>query len=193
MDILDNYIIDKSVIQVQTHKNIVQMIDLKFIVIHYTASTNIASTVNYLQSPRIKASAHLVIGRMGEVFQLVPFNIQAWHAGKSEYKTFKNLNQYSIGIELINAGRLTRKDNKFFTWYGEEIPRKQVVSCIDNNEGLTFWQAFSKQQIKRLRTICIALKKEYPQIQDIMGHSDITVRKIDPGKAFPWNELNGII
>ena len=28
----------------------------------------------------------------------------AWHAGKSKWKKFKNLNQCSIGIELVNRG-----------------------------------------------------------------------------------------
>ena len=28
----------------------------------------------------------------------------AWHAGKSRWKNFVNLNRYSIGIELVNKG-----------------------------------------------------------------------------------------
>ena len=28
----------------------------------------------------------------------------AWHAGKSKWKKFKNLNTYSLGIELVNKG-----------------------------------------------------------------------------------------
>ena len=28
----------------------------------------------------------------------------AWHAGKSKWKNFTNLNKYSIGIELVNKG-----------------------------------------------------------------------------------------
>ena len=28
----------------------------------------------------------------------------AWHAGKSKWKNFKNLNDKSIGIELVNKG-----------------------------------------------------------------------------------------
>jgi len=192
MEITENYIIGNKTIKVLTHKNITPITELKFIVIHYTASTNLVSTVNFLQSPKNKVSAHVVIGRMGEVFQLVPFNIQAWHAGKSEYKGCKNLNHYSIGIELLNAGKLERRDNKFYTYYGEEIPRKQVVSCINEDEGLTFWQAFSTEQIKKLISLCRALKKQYPQIKEIIGHSDITSRKIDPGKAFPWDKIQHI-
>ena len=28
----------------------------------------------------------------------------AWHAGKSRWKNYINLNRYSIGIELVNKG-----------------------------------------------------------------------------------------
>ena len=28
----------------------------------------------------------------------------AWHAGKSKWSKFKNLNKFSIGIELVNKG-----------------------------------------------------------------------------------------
>ena len=30
--------------------------------------------------------------------------LKAWHASKSKWQNFKNLNKYSIGIELVNKG-----------------------------------------------------------------------------------------
>lgn len=47
-----------------------------------------------------KVSAHILIRRDGEVVQFVPFHKRAWHAGESEYKGFKNCNDFAIGIEL---------------------------------------------------------------------------------------------
>ena len=35
---------------------------------------------------------------------MVKDNKVAWHAGKSKWKNFKNLNENSIGIELVNKG-----------------------------------------------------------------------------------------
>ena len=35
---------------------------------------------------------------------MVPENKTAWHAGKSMWKNFINLNEKSIGIELVNKG-----------------------------------------------------------------------------------------
>ena len=36
---------------------------------------------------------------------MVNENKIAWHAGKSKWKKFKNLNKNSIGIELVNKGK----------------------------------------------------------------------------------------
>ena len=49
----------------------------------------------------VRVSAHLVIGRQGEVYQLVPFDKRAWHAGESEFEGRSRCNDFSIGIELI--------------------------------------------------------------------------------------------
>ena len=49
----------------------------------------------------VRVSAHLVIGRQGEVYQLVPFDKRAWHAGASEFRGRIRCNDFSIGIELI--------------------------------------------------------------------------------------------
>lgn len=48
----------------------------------------------------LQVSAHLLIDRQGEVTQFVPFDMKAWHAGKSEFNGRDNCNDYSIGIEL---------------------------------------------------------------------------------------------
>ena len=55
------------------------------IILHYTGGTSAMSSAKFLARSDVKASAHVVIGRDGQVIQLVPFNIEAWHAGKSSY------------------------------------------------------------------------------------------------------------
>jgi AmpD protein len=47
----------------------------------------------------LRASAHLLICRDGEVVQFVPFTQRAWHAGKSSWQGREACNDYSIGIE----------------------------------------------------------------------------------------------
>jgi N-acetyl-anhydromuramoyl-L-alanine amidase len=47
----------------------------------------------------LRASAHLLVRRDGELVQFVSFNDRAWHAGKSVWQGREACNDYSIGIE----------------------------------------------------------------------------------------------
>jgi len=48
----------------------------------------------------LRASAHILIKRTGEIVQFVPFNKRAWHAGVSQFEGRTHCNDFSIGIEL---------------------------------------------------------------------------------------------
>jgi N-acetylmuramoyl-L-alanine amidase len=73
-------------------------------VIHYTGSNSLQGALSWLCHPRAKVSAHLVIAKTGLVWQLVPFNRKAWHAGVSSYDGRANVNDFSIGIENVGLG-----------------------------------------------------------------------------------------
>jgi len=159
-----------------------KIIEPIYIVIHYTASMYFSETVRWLQNTKARASAHLVIGRSAETAQMVPFNKKAWHAGQSEYKGIRYLNGCSIGIELINAGRLTWKSSGIWVdWCGNKVPSRSVYVDVEG-QG---WHNFPEPQIKKTVDICRRLVGHY-QIRDILGHNDIAPgRKIDPGNAWP--------
>ena len=128
----------------------------------------------------------LVIGRQGELFQLVPFDTEAWHAGRSCYGGRANLNRYSIGIELDNLGRLQWQEGRFVAECGVEVAPADVY-VDDTGELATFWHRYTERQKRLLREICRLLKQHYP-IRYVVGHSDITDRKQDPGP-----ELHGFM
>ena len=96
-------------------KNKEPLLEHDNIVIHYSAGSTALSTVNYLINEKTPVSAHLVIARDGKIFQLVDFNTQAWHAGKSHFLGKTALNTCSIGIELENAGLLHERDKRYYT------------------------------------------------------------------------------
>jgi N-acetyl-anhydromuramoyl-L-alanine amidase len=48
----------------------------------------------------LRASAHALIRRDGQIVQYVPFGERAWHAGQSEYRGRSGCNDFSIGLEL---------------------------------------------------------------------------------------------
>jgi N-acetylmuramoyl-L-alanine amidase len=160
------------------------------IVIHYTAGSSTESSVDTLTNPEVRASAHLVIGRDGSVTQLVPFDTIAWHAGKSAWGDRSGLNKYSIGIELDNAGRLTKSGNQYSSWFGRTYSEEEVVHAIHRNEEEPdYWHRFTEDQISKVYEICRLLIDRY-NIKTILGHEEISPgRKCDPGPAFPLDKL----
>jgi N-acetylmuramoyl-L-alanine amidase len=160
------------------------------IVIHYTAGGSASSSAKWLQNPKAKASAHLVIGKKGEIFQLAPFDIRTWHAGRSSWKGRSGLNQYSIGIEIDNAGILTQTAEGYMTHFSKLVPNKSVVLAKHKlDAGERGWEAYTPQQIDMVEAICLALVETY-NISEIVGHDDIAPsRKRDPGPAFPMDSL----
>jgi N-acetylmuramoyl-L-alanine amidase len=156
------------------------------IVIHYTAGSSLSSSAAWLKNPQAKASAHIVIGKTGDIVQLVPFNVKAWHAGKSNWKGRTKLNNFSIGIELDNAGMLEKRADGFYTHFGKRVDNSQVVLASHKHGGSEkAWEAYTTKQMETVEQVCLCLKENYP-ITEIMGHDDIAPgRKTDPGPAFP--------
>ena len=140
----------------RTHKNITT------IILHYTGMQSERESIKRLTTRSSKVSCHYLINRRGKIFSLVKDENVAWHAGKSMWGKYKNLNKNSIGIELVNRG------HKFG------------------------YQTFPKIQIKKLVKLCKFLMKKYNINKKlVLGHSDIApLRKIDPGEKFPWNYLS---
>jgi AmpD protein len=62
-----------------------------------------------------RVSAHVVIRRIGEPVQYVPFHERAWHAGASEYRGRKACNDFSIGIELEGSDDEAYTDAQYDT------------------------------------------------------------------------------
>ena len=77
---------------------------IKFVIIHYTGMQSEIESVNRLKNPNSKVSCHYLINRIGKIIRMVEDKNIAWHAGESKWKNFKNLNNKSIGIELVNRG-----------------------------------------------------------------------------------------
>ncbi|MFA5121925.1 N-acetylmuramoyl-L-alanine amidase [Zavarzinia sp.] len=166
----------------------------QYLVLHYTAGGSAAGAVSWLTSAQSKASAHLVIGRDGKITQLVPFNRCAWHAGKSRWNGFDNLNELSIGIELVNAGMLTLKNGDWRTPSQTLVADDDVVVAVHKNDTVERgWQKYPEAQVLACAAVARALFAEYP-LSEIIGHDDIApFRKIDPGPAWPMDEFRTLI
>lgn len=76
-----------------------------FVIIHHTSQNSTAQTIRTFQVPHSKVSSHYVIGKDGQVVQMLNDYDRGWHAGKSKWGSVTDLNSVSIGIELDNNGR----------------------------------------------------------------------------------------
>ena len=116
---------------------------IKVIIVHYTGMQSERESLFRLCNTKFKVSSHFVINQSGKIYRLVQDNRIAWHAGKSCWGKYKNLNNNSIGIELVNKG------HKF---------------------GYT---NFKKKQLLSLIKICKRLVKKYKiKKKNIVGHSE---------------------
>ncbi|MEI7849157.1 MAG: N-acetylmuramoyl-L-alanine amidase [Chloroflexota bacterium] len=162
-----------------------------FIVLHYTSETDISTTVSRFMDARSQVSAHILIGRAGEVIQFVPFNIAAWHAGISTWGSYNNLNAYSIGIELENVGLLQRSGDKWVSSQGLIYPDSEVLAAPHKSlpKVIYGWQKYTDIQIKTATEVVTQLLHVYG-FHEIIGHDDIAPkRKWDPGPAFPMDQF----
>ena len=151
---------DRSSLNFDKNKRLKKQI--KLIVFHYTGMQSKVEALKKLFNPKSKVSCHYFIDEIGNVVRVVPEKFSAWHAGKSSWKNFKLLNEFSIGIELVNPGHEFGYRN---------FSKKQINSLIKISKKLII-----KYKISKL---------------NIVGHSDIApLRKKDPGEKFPWKKLS---
>lgn len=162
-----------------------------YLIIHYTAGTTASGAVSWFQNKDSQASAHLVIDRDGSIIQMVPFNCRAWHAGKSKWGNLENMNQYSIGIELVNAGKLRKNSaDQWVSWSNTIIPNAEVtVSRHKDESSEAGWHEYTEIQLETVTKVSMVLHKTY-NFTDILGHDDVSPgRKVDPGPLFPMNSF----
>lgn len=72
------------------------------IVVHATVTPTREATVNWFLTQKSQVSAHYVVGRDGHIVQMVDDTGRAWHAGVSELNGERNVNNFSVGIEIVN-------------------------------------------------------------------------------------------
>lgn len=145
---------------------------IQFIILHYTADSNEAS-IKELTSDRVSSHYLILSGNDNKIYNLVPDNKRAWHAGVSSFRQKNNLNDISIGIEIVNEG-IKKEYRNYEDFYLRE-----------------HYEDYETIQIDKVAQLVLNLIEKYniPR-QNIIAHSDIApLRKTDPGAKFPWKLL----
>lgn len=164
-------IVDKDGYQLDTrHQAQAAYPRIKVLVIHYTAD-DFDSSLATLTDKNV--SSHYLIPSVPplhrgkpRIWQLVPEQDLAWHAGISFWRGATRINDTSIGIELENRG-----------W--------------QKSAGDIYFAPFEPAQIQALIPLAKDIIARYNiKPQNVVAHADIAPqRKDDPGPLFPWRAL----
>ncbi|WP_407401738.1 N-acetylmuramoyl-L-alanine amidase [Chryseobacterium sp.] len=138
----------------------------RYLILHYTVLPDDKSITVLTQQA---VSSHYLVNNLpdNEIYQLVDENKRAYHAGVSSWRADKNLNDTSIGIEIVNMGyKADAMGNKVF-------------------------EPFSDIQVKKIAALSQDIVKRYNiPATNVLAHADIApFRKQDPGPQFPWKKL----
>ena len=131
------------------------------LVLHYTGMASAEAALARLRDRAAKVSAHWCIGEDGTLWRLVPESFRAWHAGQSEWRGRRSVNDFSIGIELVNPG---------------------------HEHG---YRSFPRAQMDALLDLAGAIVARHPiDPRNVVAHSDVApARRQDPGELFDWARL----
>lgn len=166
----------------------------QLIILHDTASRlEHGNAARYLQNNAAKVSIHFVVERDGSIEQQVPVNRGANHAGTSEYHGQKNCNDFSIGIEIVNVGRMDfAGEGKSRAWFGTifDNAKESIRRVSTPPHGDHWWMPYTEEQITAVLDICQGLVSYIPTIMDIQPHWYVSPgRKTDTNPLFPLDEV----
>jgi N-acetylmuramoyl-L-alanine amidase len=142
---------------------------VKYLVLHYTVTDTPQSIRIFTHQAGVEASIHYLLSNDPKpiIYGIVDESRAAYQAGSdSGWKGDRNLNNISIGIEIVNAG-----------W-------------VDGPSGRT-WAPFPQKQIDTLiPLIKDIVARHHIAPENVVGHADVAPqRKQDPGALFPWKRL----
>lgn len=142
---------------------------VKYLVLHYTVTDTPQSIRIFTHQAGVEASIHYLISNDQEpvIYGIVDESRAAYQAGSdSGWKADRNLNNISIGIEIVNAG-----------W-------------ADGPQGRS-WAPYPPRQIETLIPLVKdIMARHHIAPENVLGHADVAAqRKQDPGALFPWRRL----
>lgn len=163
---------------------------------------------NIVDNTKLQVSWHALVDRDGTIWQSAPFTVGTWHTGTAgvvEGQHFGNVNRATIGVELVNAGRLKRIAGKFYMWpyykRGDDgrpdadlgvDARLVIADAHVRPAGSSFWEVITDPQVAASEAMVRALATWRPAELGKAsayryGHVNFPSRsgKEDPGLLWP--------
>ena len=134
---------------------------IDMVVLHYTGMESASAALDRLCEPAAEVSAHFLVDEDGTIWALVDEERRAWHAGVSSWRGATDINDRSVGIEIVNPGHE----------FG--------------------YRPFPDAQMGAVETLLAdILSRRSIDPARVVGHSDVApARKQDPGELFDWRGL----
>lgn len=134
------------------------------IVCHITAGL-MPGCLSWLRNPKAQASAHYLVTKQGQIYQMVRDHDMAWHAGfvnKPHWDLYDgtNPNRYTLGVEFENLSGGELRVPQY-------LAGVQLISMLCKKHGIPI------------------------DTKHIIGHYRIdgVNRPNDPGPQFPWAKI----
>lgn len=129
-----------------------------------------------------EVSINYIILRDGSIKCWIPEQRVAWHAGKgvwgNDEKYTDKMNKYSIGIELTAIGSKNDMKQYISSSYYNSIPKQFIGYTDEQYESL----------VALINDICARWSIPFDR-QHIIGHSEYSSLKTDPGELFDWERV----
>lgn len=170
----------------------------RVIVLHDTeGGLDVGGSVSWLCNPQSRVSAHFVVGRDGSLYQLVSVYEKAWHAGVSVYNGLPNVNNFGLGIEIVNPGRLLLSGDakRSRAYFGTSFDNKEynIVQSSSHVHMQGMYMHYTEEQIRTVAKLCVVLKNAL-KLEAITTHFEIAPgRKTDTGPLFPSDTLKEVV
>lgn len=180
-------------------------------IVHFTAGRfkgGISKAIDTINGGIENGFNFLCISNDGKVVQACPLDQWGYHAGVSQWPNLgSSVSSKLVGIEINCAGNLTKKGNKYFTWYGEEIQESDVryIPKDTPSQAKGYYHKYTMEQEAALVDLLVWLKANNPKvfkIEYILGHCEVAGvagigrwRKIDPSGSLSMSmpELRALV
>lgn len=189
-----------------------QIYPKKNIVLHHTVSTTAESPYNWWNMTPERVATAFIIDRDGTILNPMPSWAWAYHLGLNTWRNGE-LNRRSIGIEIVNEGRLTKEDDvfrwgddpriKFKGWTYKHRGSLDVMRQM--YRGYEYWPVYDDRQYLALNELLTWLLKKYnlpktiykgidfnPGVVDsytVYSHCNVRSDKTDVSPAFDFNRI----
>ena len=156
-----------------------------YLIVWHIAEGSYNGTISWEKNPASQTSSHFVLGKNGEITQLVPLNMAAWTQGVDPNKDMKPTNAYVKAHKGINPNLYCISIECEGKW--SETKGKLTDKQL---EAAAYLTSYIVEEVDRIYGVEIPVDREH-----MIGHCEINsvTRPHCPGELFPYDKLISMV